>query len=143
MTSANTRSESPVLHPTARRLVLWIPAAAWAFLIFTLSSRSHVPSVIPDISDKVLHFIAFGVLSTLAYLGSSEGFVRSDIRAAAIAAAAATIYGALDEFHQAFVPGRHSDVSDLAADFAGAAVAAAAIHFAVAWHRRVFASPIR
>jgi VanZ family protein len=38
-----------------------------------------------------------------------------------------TAYGATDEAHQYFVPGRHADVADLAADALGALAAAVAI----------------
>jgi VanZ family protein len=34
----------------------------------------------------------------------------------------ATLYAVTDEFHQWFVPGRHADVWDVAADAAGALV---------------------
>ena len=46
-------------------------------------------------------------------------------RVAAQALAIAVAYGATDEVHQMFVPGRTPDVMDVLADAAGALVAAA------------------
>ena len=38
----------------------------------------------------------------------------------------ATAYGASDEFHQSFVPGRYADPRDILADFTGAVLGVAA-----------------
>jgi VanZ family protein len=45
-------------------------------------------------------------------------------------------YGATDEFHQRFVPGRTADLLDLAADTAGAAAAVAVVWLIARWRRR-------
>jgi len=43
-----------------------------------------------------------------------------------VTVAAIALFGAADEWHQAFVPGRSSDLRDLVADVSGAAMGASA-----------------
>ncbi|HVH12382.1 MAG TPA: VanZ family protein [Longimicrobium sp.] len=101
-----------------RPVVAWLPAAGWAAVIFWLSSRSTVPVPgIPNV-DKVAHFGAYAMLGGLLAFAAD----RSRLPLGA-AAAVGIIYGASDEIHQMFVPGRSPDVLDWAADVAGVAVA--------------------
>jgi VanZ family protein len=98
-----------------RRQLLW--PVAIAALIFTASSRTRVAA--PNVADidKVGHFLAFGLLATLlCRLGTGW-------RAAFWALVVTSAFGATDEWHQAYVPGRASDVFDWIADTLGAAVA--------------------
>jgi VanZ family protein len=98
-----------------RTLVRWLPALAWAALIFFLSSRSRLPEP-PGIFgwDKLQHSLAYGVGGFLIARASG---VRG--RGALLAMAVGMLYGASDEVHQYFVPGRSSDVRDWVADCAG------------------------
>jgi len=108
----------------------WTPLVLQAGLIFYLSSLSHpeqyLPWFFPHLSDKVLHAVAYGILSVLFYraLRHATGPVLSTYAFLA-AIAGAALYGLTDEIHQIFVPLRHADVWDLAADAVGASVAAA------------------
>jgi len=78
--------------------------------------------------DKVLHAGAYGVLAGLAAWALTRGALRSATGPVLLAAwLLATAYGATDEFHQYFVPGRSADVADLLADALGALAAAGAI----------------
>jgi VanZ family protein len=92
-------------------------------LIFHLSSQSDpMPAVTPLVWDKLLHLTEFGVLAVLfyrAFTGEGAGWQL----AAMLALLATSLYGATDEWHQAFVPMRSSDVRDWIADTAGGAVA--------------------
>jgi VanZ family protein len=97
--------------------------ALWAFaiagLIFYASSRSHV--VAPGITrmdDKFGHFAVYGLLGTLVCRLGRGGWWP-----AVSALVVVSAYGASDEWHQSFVPGRSSDVRDWIADTVGAAVA--------------------
>ena len=102
---------------TSRRAWAW--PLAWALAIFSASCRSTLAG--PDIaqSDKVAHFLAYGLLATLVCrLG--RGW-----RAAGWAVLAASAYGASDEWHQSFTPGRSCELADWVADTLGAALAAA------------------
>lgn len=111
-----------------RALALLSPALAWAGLITWLSSKSHplpIASPFPHF-DKLLHLGAFGVLAilvawALARLGHGAG------RVLLVAVLAVTLFGALDEWHQSFVPGREADPLDWAADTAGALLGAALV----------------
>jgi VanZ family protein len=101
-----------------RRLTAWLPAIAWALVIFTLSAQSRVPG--PEVPgfDKVAHFGAYALLGWLA--------VRAADRSAlplAVGAVLGVLYGASDEIHQMYVPGRSPDVMDWFADAAGVAAA--------------------
>jgi VanZ family protein len=76
---------------------------------------------LPANSDKPLHWLAYLGLAVLVVRALAGGLPRRISHGVAAAAAAITIaYGATDEVHQMFVPGRTADVYDLMADAAGA-----------------------
>jgi VanZ family protein len=90
-------------------------------IIFTISAQSQ-PPLPPQISDKQGHsfgYMGFAVTVSRAVAG---GFGRYLGVAPALGAwAIAAAYGASDEWHQSFVPGRSADVHDWYADAIGAA----------------------
>jgi Predicted integral membrane protein len=104
----------------------WGPVALYAGLIFYLSSLSHPEQYLPSLlfltlGDKALHAVEYALLGFLCYraFGHAAG-TWGEHYAVLLAVAAATIYGATDEWHQAFVPFRESDRWDLATDLLGA-----------------------
>lgn len=101
-----------------RRVLAWLPAVAWAATIYWLSSRPTVPAPeIPNV-DKVAHFGAYAVFGALL------SFAAERSRLPVLAAVAiGVLYGASDEIHQMYVPGRSPDVLDWAADAAGVTAA--------------------
>jgi VanZ family protein len=116
----------------SRAAAAWIPSAAWAALIFGLSSIPLGPGsrLFPG-SDLVAHLGLYGVLGFL--LARAAGRTLPRWRGGAVVLAAGilgTVYGATDEAHQALVPGREPEAADLLSDgcgaFLGAAAAAAA-----------------
>lgn len=102
----------------SRRLAAWVPAIAWAALLFFLSSRESLPAPRLPHFDKVAHFGAYLVLGALLALAADRS--RLPLWVAILLGIA---YGASDEVHQMFVPGRTSSLGDLAADAAGVLVA--------------------
>ena len=108
----------------AKRWFYWIPAVAYMGLIFFLSSQSFLPTPVefPN-ADKVLHMGEYGILSGLLVLPGLPPFA---------AFTAASAYGATDEFHQRFVPGRDGNLWDWAADATGAFLASAMLFL---WQR--------
>jgi VanZ family protein len=110
----------------SRWLVAWAPALGYMLLIWALSSLptqfdfSRVP-----FHDKGVHFVEYGTLAVLlahAFHGSLHNLSQPAVLA--LAFATATLWGLSDEIHQAFVPGRVSDVNDLLADAFGALLGA-------------------
>ena len=130
-------SGGDALTPAARIIRYWLPLLAWMGVIFALSHTAvdTVESVLdgplqiaPEIakSDLVVHPLEFGVLAILAYRLLASYRIRR--RYALISALLfATAYGALDEFHQSFVPGRNATLADLGLDILGALIGLAAI----------------
>lgn len=117
----------PPVETAARpsALSLWAPVVAYMSLVFTLSAMPSPPSPV-QVNDKVEHFVFYGGLALVALRATAGGRVSGVTRRALLAAwAIATIYGATDEFHQWFVPGRSAEVADWIADTLGAATAMA------------------
>jgi VanZ family protein len=112
---------------------LW--PVAIAVLILCASQRSRVAA--PEIVniDKVAHFAVFGLLGTLV-CRFGDGW-----RAAACALLIVSGFGASDEWHQSFVPGRSSDVMDWIADTLGAGLA---VTLYAGWtaYRRLLETPV-
>ena len=79
-------------------------AAALALTVIAASHRSTVaaPSVINF--DKVAHFCIYGLLATLVQRALPGR------RAPLVAVLVVSLFGVTDEVHQAFVPGRSSEV---------------------------------
>jgi VanZ family protein len=75
--------------------------------------------------DKLLHAAAYAVLALGWYAALRVTWPWHDYRRHAwVALALAAGYGALDEWHQSFVPGRAASLPDWVADVAGATVTA-------------------
>jgi VanZ family protein len=104
--------------------ILWyyVPPVAWAAAIFV---ASHIPSEeFPfqiEISDKIIHAAVFFVFTALVHRAllfqQASDWLRTNSLAASIVIG--IVYGALDEFHQSFVPGRNMSGLDLLADAIG------------------------
>jgi VanZ family protein len=96
--------------------------------LFMASSGPGVPLPPGRNWDKVLHAGAYAVLAALAAWALTRGRLRAATWPVLLAACLISVlYGATDEFHQSFVPGRDADVFDLFADALGAFAAAGAI----------------
>lgn len=114
----------PLTGRGARVLVV----VSWMALIFVLSAQETVPT--PPGFDLSLtsiagHFTVYAVLSALAWWALGT-FALAPWPRAWLAFGIATLYGVSDEWHQAFVPGRHPDVFDVLVDAIGAAAGIAA-----------------
>ena len=120
-----------------KRLLRLVPALLYMSLIFYLSSQ-EAPSV--GVSDKLLHVVAYGVLTVLLIFGLAGSMPAAWV--ALIGATVSFLYGCSDEFHQSFVPNRSAELLDALADAVGSALAALVYLAAHAiWTRFVSPSP--
>ena len=105
--------------PTLRRDWIW-PVVVAATIILASSRAVTAPGFTRwfPYFDKVTHFFIYGLLATLTlrWLGSRRW-------APWLAIAVVSLFGASDEWHQSFVPGRSCEVADWVADTLGAALA--------------------
>ncbi|MBU0729924.1 MAG: VanZ family protein [Proteobacteria bacterium] len=75
-------------------------------------------------SDKILHASAYAFLAGTAIFAGHPWINRISPNRHTIALMIfCTLYGASDEIHQSFVPGRMASIGDLAADTFGAVLA--------------------
>ncbi|HYJ80644.1 MAG TPA: VanZ family protein [Longimicrobiaceae bacterium] len=112
-----------------RFLRAWAPALLYAAVLFVLSAQEALPAP-PDIPafDKLEHLAAYALLGVLLARGGTRWPV-----ATAWVLALGIVYGASDEIHQAFVPGRSPGVGDWLADAAGVV---AGVYLYTMWHAR-------
>ena len=98
----------------------WVSTGAWALMIFILSSipSESYPSH-PGFLNNVVHFLLYFGLAALIVVGLTGGKLKP-VLILVIAILLASLYGASDEFHQLFVPGRNSDPLDWMVDSLGA-----------------------
>ena len=90
--------------------------------IFYVSGLSFAP-LPAQVSDKTGHSVAYAGLALLCVRAVGRRLpCRVVLRVATLALAIAAAYGAFDELHQWFVPGRSADVFDLFADVRGALI---------------------
>ena len=107
------------------KLWIWGPAVAWVGLVTVLSHQSR-PAVPLPLPDWVMHGAEFGVLALLLCRAVWHAGHRVTPATTALIIGVCALFGALDELHQGFVPGRDMSLKDGLADAAGAAVAGSA-----------------
>lgn len=115
-----------VLHAAALRLAAagWTAPAAWlerlGLAAPTLAAQPGTPAHLAEVAlRKTAHVVAYAVLAVLARraAGRTPPLAAHPGR---WGAAIALLYGAADELHQGFVPGRDGRASDVAVDGVGA-----------------------
>ena len=109
------------------RTALW--AVLWVSWAVVLAIASHIPGeAVPappfEGADKAVHvalYCVLGVLGVGAVARLRPDWPRPLVGSAALVAGA--LYGALDEYHQSFVAGRHMSMEDWLTDLLGLALA--------------------
>ena len=104
-----------------RKILFRLPALLIAGFIWFLSSQSILPQPKGILGwDKLQHLLAFWTLAIAAGFWVHPAFWRRrPVLSLLLIMLAGSAYGAIDEFHQFFVPGRDCNVWDWAADTLG------------------------
>jgi len=112
-----------------KKFLLRLPALLIAGFIWFLSSQSILPQPKGILGwDKLQHLLAYGALGFTAGFWIYPAFWRRrPVLSLLITMLVSSGYGAIDEFHQYFVPGRDCNVWDWIADTLGAFLGALAV----------------
>ena len=113
--------------------LVYVPLTIYWLVLFTATTIpvERLPSV--GFGDKVNHFLAYFVLAVLIYLAliyqrkSKFLFEKAAIATIVIG----LFYGAVDELHQLYVPGRYAEIMDWVADALGTLAGVAVISFLI------------
>lgn len=106
-----------------KTILLWLPVVSWAFVIFLFSAMPANPVSEIHWQDfiikKTAHIVEYAVFTTFLYRALYAGGI-SKKEAGIYSVILAFLYGASDEFHQSFTPGREPKVRDVIFDTIGA-----------------------
>ena len=112
---------------TRTAVACWLATFGYMGLIFFLSSLVFDVPDLPENSDKVIHTGVYLLLAMLFYISFRKSGMKRNVFVWSIILTG--LYGATDEIHQYFVPGRNADVYDVLADFSGALIGSTASRF--------------
>ena len=100
----------------------WAPPLIWSLGILSLTSIPNLQVTAPKDSDKLVHFLVYAVLGVL--VARAKDVTPRHYAQLAAVIIGVSLFGAMDEWHQGFIPGRFPGVGDWLADslggFAGA-----------------------
>lgn len=111
--------------------LVYVPLTIYWVMLFTATSIpvERLPSL--GLSDKINHLIAFFLLAILLYLTliyqRKSRFLYE--KAAIATIIICMLYGAIDEIHQLFIPGRFAEILDWVADGSGAILGVFLVYF--------------
>ncbi|MCX7959481.1 MAG: VanZ family protein [Deltaproteobacteria bacterium] len=99
----------------------YVPVGLYLVLIYIISSLSFDVSGLPVLSsDKLMHILEYALLGFLfmrAYLNTAGKEFK--VRGIFTTVFFTFLFGASDEYHQLYVPGRIVSLGDIAADVTG------------------------
>ena len=124
---------------------LWTLPLAVAATIVWLSSQVHYPGGIslPPPLDKVAHLSVFAALAWAMDLALQQNRPGLPMyKRHMVVFMAVSFWGATDEWHQSFTPGRSVEFADWLADTSGAALATL-LYLHWGWYRRLLETPLR
>jgi hypothetical protein len=100
--------------------------------LYTLGAQPFAVGLFPSPWDKLAHAMTFALVGAAAGLASgTRGW-----RMLACCIAGAVMIGVMDEWHQAYLPGRTASWADLGADAMGGLLGATLLSIRLLIHRR-------
>lgn len=115
-----------------RRILRVLPLLVYSGAIFWASHQSapFTPDLGFQWQDKLYHFGAYFMYGLVVLFALPALFPRlSQRKTTLVIIIAVMCYGASDEFHQYFIPGRSSEILDWCADSLGGIAAAVMAYF--------------
>ena len=112
-----------------------LPVILYAVAVLVIPSLPGLsaPTVRFLASDKIAHFLEYAVFAFLAFRSlSHSGRSRGWKSVAGLTFLLIAAFGVMDEAVQRFIPGRHPDIWDYAADLAGTLVSLAVLSWLAA-----------
>ncbi len=101
--------------------LVYLPLIIYWIVLFVATSipGEELPSL--DISDKMIHVAAYFILAVLLNftLLLQNKYPYAKLRAYYLTIIIGVVYGALDELHQMFIPGRFAEFLDWIANVVG------------------------
>lgn len=110
--------------PSVQRGIRWVAAMAVVLIgagLYALGAQPFAVGLFPAPWDKLAHVATFALIGAATGLASGARGWRMLL----YCVAGATLTGAMDELHQAYLPGRTASWADLGADAMGGLVGAA------------------
>jgi VanZ family protein len=128
-----TRPWLPREASGAEKFFRAVPTLVYMGAIHYVSSIPlAVLPILPYADDRALHFaVYFGLGILLMFTAAAFATIRRSARAYLPCGAIGVLYGAIDEWHQSFVPGRDPSMIDWAFDAGGVLAAMVLIHLLV------------
>ncbi|MCX6565507.1 MAG: VanZ family protein [Candidatus Aminicenantes bacterium] len=103
-----------------RTIRFFLPAALYYGLIYFLSDQPQIPiSFVFPLQDKFFHFVIYAGFGVCLLYGLARIDRLGTRRRLGTLVVIGVLAAGLDEFHQAYVPGRNADIVDAAADVLG------------------------
>jgi len=120
-----TSDSSPAATREKSAAARWTPPVVWVVIILIGTSWPGV-SLGPDglALDKVAHFSAYAILAALILRATRT---PHSWRTAILVVIVVSLFGAVDEWHQSFIPRRSMSFADWVADTLGAIVGVLAV----------------
>ena len=112
-TEPKTAASTGLLHAPLLRFLCLLLATAVIFQLFYLGSQPFAAGLIPAPWDKLAHLVVYSAITVLLWIGTGGG-------APALVIVAVIAVGALDELHQANLPGRDAGLGDFLVDVCAA-----------------------
>lgn len=128
---SNTNPDRKSLR-RAIRLVAAIAVILAGIGLYVLGAQPFAVELFPPPWDKLAHMMTFAVIGTATGLASGTRGWRLVLSCVA----GAVVIGAMDEWHQMYLPGRSAGLDDLGADAAGGLLGSALLGMAYAAMRR-------
>ncbi len=118
--------------PRRWRPLAWLLVVAYAGIIFYLSTQSNpLPGLTARVWDKLLHLTEYGGLGLCLGIALASRLEGRELLG--WVALIGLLYGASDELHQSFVPGRDAELGDVVADGIGSGLGALFALAATRW----------